>query len=213
MNDEKEEAADISHLSDIAHNEIVSFADRIETVLRRFYDKYKEHTNELNRQILVLKHEKEMSATYFCGYDPEEALVAQCSTCRFFQKRHSHCTLNDSTTNARYKCSGWKFKTNKECVDEYNASHNHEVAELREENARLMQRLEMCQKVNEQQEKEYLALKSENARLRAALKPVLACKVLSAMTAVTGSGESDYCSNIIFKAQRIYNEGGESEVE
>ena len=159
------------------------------------------------------KREKEMSDTYFCGYDPEEALVAQCSTCRFFKKKHSHCTLNDSTTNARYKCSGWKFKTNKECVDEYNASHNHEVAELRKENARLMQRLEMCQKVNEQQEKEYIALKSENDHLRAALKPVMECKVMSAMTAEIEPGRSDYCANIIEKAQRIYNEGGESEVE
>ena len=60
---------------------------------------------------------------------------------------------------------------------------------------------------------EYERAFAENTRLRAALKPVLECKVLSAMTAVTGSGESDYCSNIIFKAQRIYNEGGESEVE
>ena len=113
------------------------FADRIEAAYRSFYDKYKEHTDELNRQILLLKHEKEMSDTYFCGYDPEEALVMQCSTCRFFQRKHQHCTLNDSLTNARYKCSGWKFKTNKECADEYNASRNHEVAELREENARL----------------------------------------------------------------------------
>ena len=59
----------------------------------------------------------------------------------------TYCTLNDSLTNARYKFSGWKFKTNKECADEYNASRNHEVAELR----------------------------AENARLRAALKPVLEC--------------------------------------
>ena len=116
---------------------LTEIADRIEAAHRIFYDKYKEHTNELNRQILVLKHEKEMSDTYFCGYDPEEALVIQCSTCRFFQRKHQHCTLNDSLTNARYKCSGWKFKTNKECADEYNASRNHEVAELREENARL----------------------------------------------------------------------------
>ena len=116
---------------------LTEIADRIEAAHRRFYDKYKEHTDELNRQILVLKHEKEMSDTYFCGYDPEEALVMQCSTCRFFQRKHQHCTLNDSLTNARYKCSGWKFKTNKECADEYNASRNHEVAELREENARL----------------------------------------------------------------------------
>lgn len=52
----------------------------------------------------------------------------------------------------------------------------------------------------------YDELREENARLRAALKPVLECKVLSAMTAEVGKGESDYCSNIIFKAQRIYNE-------
>lgn len=37
-------------------------------------------------------------------------------------------------------------------------------------NDRLMHRIEMFQKVNEQQEKEYLALKSENDRLRDALK-------------------------------------------
>ena len=116
---------------------LTEIADRIEAAHRIFYDKYKEHTNELNRQIIVLKHEKEMSDTYFCGYDPEEALVMQCSTCRFFQRKHQHFALNDSLTNARYKCSGWKFKTNKECADEYNASRNHEVAELREENARL----------------------------------------------------------------------------
>lgn len=56
---------------------------------------------------------------------------------------------------------------------------------------------------------EYERAFAENARLRAALKPVLECKVLGAMTAEIGPGESDYCSNIIFKAQRIYNEGGE----
>lgn len=54
---------------------------------------------------------------------------------------------------------------------------------------------------------EAAAMRAENARLRAALKPVLECKVLGAMTAEIGPGESDYCSNIIFKAQRIYNEG------
>ena len=160
-----------------------TYADRIEKAYRRFYDKYKEHTDELNRQILILKHEKEMSTTYFCGYDPEEALVMQCSTCRFFQRKHSHCTLNDSLTNAKYKCSGWKFKTNKECVDEYNALLNHDVAELR----------------------------AENALLRAALKPVLECKVMSAMTAEIGPGKSEYCAALIEKAQRIYNEGEEKE--
>ena len=117
--------------------DLLSIADRIEAAHSRFYDKYKEHTDELNRQILVLKREKEMSDTYFCGYCPEEALVAQCSTCRFFQKKYSHCKLHDSLTNAKYKCSGWEFKTNKECADEYNASRNHEVSELSEENARL----------------------------------------------------------------------------
>ena len=114
-----------------------TYADRIEAAHRRFYDKYKEHTNELNRQILVLKREKEISDTYFCGYDPEEALVMQCSTCRFFKKKHSPCTLKDSLTNARYKCNEWKFKTNKECADEYKAEINREFAELRAENARL----------------------------------------------------------------------------
>ena len=52
----------------------------------------------------------------------------------------------------------------------------------------------------------YEELRDENKRLRAALKPVLECKVMSATTAEVGNGESDYCSNIIFKAQRIYNE-------
>ncbi len=60
-----------------------------------------------------------------------------------------------------------------------------------------------------QQGCEIADLKRENARLRAALKPVLECKVLSAMTAETESGESEYCSNIIFNAQRIYNESEE----
>ena len=41
-------------------NRMRSYADRIEAAHRRFYDKYKEHTDELNRQILVLKHENEM---------------------------------------------------------------------------------------------------------------------------------------------------------
>ena len=164
---------------------LTEIADRIEAAHRRFYDKYKEHTDELNRQILVLKHEKEMPHTYFFGYDPEEALVAQCSTCRFFQRKHSHCTLNDSLTNARYKCSGWKFKTNKECADEYKSKLNREVEELRK----------------------------ENTLLRAALKPILECKVMSAMTAEIEPGRSDYCAAIIEKAQRIYNGFNEREVK
>ena len=159
-----------------------TYADRILAAHKRFYDKYKEHTNELNRQILVLKREKEMSDTYFCGYDPEEALVAQCSTCRFFHKKYSHCKLHDSLTNAKYKCSGWKFKTNKECADEYKDEINREFEKLR----------------------------AENDRLRAALKPVLECKVMSAMTAEIKPGKSEYCAAIIEKAQRIYNEGEEN---
>ena len=47
-------------------------------------------------------------------------------------------------------------------------------------------------------------LRAENARLRAALKPILECKVMSAMTAEIGPGRSDYCAAIIEKAQRIY---------
>ena len=50
-------------------------------------------------------------------------------------------------------------------------------------------------------------LREENKRLRVALKPVLKCKVLSAMTAEVGPGRSEYCATIIEKAQHIYNEG------
>ena len=56
-------------------------------------------------------------------------------------------------------------------------------------------------------------LRAENARLRAALKPILECKVMSAMTAEIGPGRSDYCAAIIEKAQRIYNVCDESEVK
>lgn len=50
-------------------------------------------------------------------------------------------------------------------------------------------------------------LRKENARLRAALKPVLECKVMSAMTAEVEPGRSEYCATIIENAQHIYNEG------
>ena len=124
-----------------------------------------------------MRDEIQMLDTYFCGYDPEEALVMQCSTCRFFKKKHSHCTLKDSLTNARYKCNEWKFKTNKECADEYKAEINREFAELR----------------------------AENARLRAALKPVL--------DSVMDSATSDLSMEIaINEAKRIYNEFRESAV-
>ena len=185
-NESKETIADIvAQLRAAAHiqnadspRDVLKFADRIEAAHRRFYDKYKEHTNELNRQILVLKREKEISDTYFCGYDPEEALVMQCSTCRFFKKKHSHCTLKDSLTNARYKCNEWKFKTNKECADEYKAEINREFAELR----------------------------AENARLRAALKPVLDI----VMDSETSSLSMEIAIN---EAKRIYNGGGEKQKE
>ena len=79
--------------------------------------------------------------------------MAQCSTCRFFKKKHSHCTL------------------------EYKAEINREFAELR----------------------------AENARLRAALKPVL--------DIVMDSATSDLSMEIaINEAKRIYNEFRESAV-
>ena len=154
--------------------------DEVNNMLRQSADSIeREAAKDAEISSLRLKREKEISDAFFCGYDPEEALVAQCSTCRFFRKKHSHCTLNDSLTNAKYKCSKWEFKTNKECADEYKKSINNEVAELRE----------------------------ENAHLRAALKPVLECKVMSAMTAEIAPGRSKYCATIIEEAQHIYNEG------
>ena len=48
-------------------------------------------------------------------------------------------------------------------------------------------------------------LRAENTRLRAALKPILECKVMSAMTAEIEPGRSDYCASIIERSQRIYN--------
>ena len=53
----------------------------------------------------------------------------------------------------------------------------------------------------------YEELREENKRLRSALKPVLECKVLSAMTAEVRPGRSEYCATIIENAQHIYNEG------
>ena len=52
----------------------------------------------------------------------------------------------------------------------------------------------------------YEELREENKRLRAALKPVLECKVFSAMTAEVKPGRSEYCAAIIEKVQHIYNE-------
>ena len=61
--------------------------------------------------------------------------------------------------------------------------------------------------------REFEKLRAENARLRAALKPVLECKVMSAMTAEIKPGKSEYCAAIIEKAQRIYSEGEENRNE
>ena len=61
--------------------------------------------------------------------------------------------------------------------------------------------------------REVAELRAENDRLRAALKPVLECKVMSAMTAEIKPGKSEYCASIIEKAQHIYNEGEENQNE
>ena len=104
--------------------DLLSLADRIEAAYRSFYDKYKEHTDELNRQILVLKHE----------------------------------------------------------ADEYNASRNHEVSELRE----------------------------ENERLRAALRPVLDAYISQDDTSAQvydSRIDAAVALNAVREAKRIY-EGG-----
>ena len=54
---------------------------------------------------------------------------------------------------------------------------------------------------------EIAAKDNEIARLRAALKPVLDCKVMGAVTAEIEPGKSEYCAAIIEKAQRFYYEG------
>ena len=66
--------------------------------------------------------------------------------------------------------------------------------------------LSFADRIEAAHQREVAELRSENARLRAALKPVLECKVMSAMTAEIGPGKSEYCAAIIEKAQRIYNE-------
>ena len=54
---------------------------------------------------------------------------------------------------------------------------------------------------------------NEIARLRAALKPVLDCTVMGAVTAEIEPGKSEYCAAIIEKAQHIYYEGEENQNE
>lgn len=73
MSDEKQETvagivaeirgnAEFNHALVEVSKYLNEIADRIETAHKRFYDKYKEHTNELNRQILVLIREREEAA-------------------------------------------------------------------------------------------------------------------------------------------------------
>lgn len=50
-----------------------------------------------------------------------------------------------------------------------------------------------------------LPLKSENARLRAALKPVLECTVISNLFAIRGACMNQL-SDIVSEAQRIYDD-------
>ena len=73
--------------------------------------------------------------------------------------------------------------------------------------------LSFADRIEAARQREVAELRSENARLRAALKPVLECKVMSAMTAEIEPGKSEYCAAIIEKAQRIYSEGEENRNE
>ena len=73
--------------------------------------------------------------------------------------------------------------------------------------------LSISDRIEAAAKREVAELRSENARLRAALRPVLECKVMSAMTAEIGPGKSEYCAAIIEKAQRIYNEGEVKQTE
>ena len=79
-----------------------------------------------------------------------------------------------------------------------------------------MNRDEICDiadRIEAAHKREVAELRAENARLRSALKPVLECKVVSAMTVKTGQGEVEYCAVIIEKAQHIYNEGEDNQNE
>lgn len=60
---------------------------------------------------------------------------------------------------------------------------------------------------------EYERAFAENARLRAALKPVLECRVRDCMFAECNDGRMKYLFDLIRSAQRIYTGGGESEVK
>ena len=92
-------------------------------------------------------------------------------------------------------------------ADRIEAAHQREVGELRGERNGILNANASLAADNDRLRREVAELLSENARLRAALKPVLECKVLSAMTAEVKPGRSEYCATIIEKVQHIYNDG------
>ena len=82
------------------------------------------------------------------------------------------------------------------------------------ENAYLtLWRDEIADRIEAAEKREMAAKDEKIARLRAALNPVLDCKVMGAVTAEIEPGKSEYCSAIIEKAQRIYYEGEENRNE
>ena len=91
-----------------------------------------------------------------------------------------------------------------EFADRIISAHKREIADEKRISDAVIQSLRdrKLEKDREVAEKD-----NEIARLRAALKPVLDCKVMSAVTAEIEPGKSEYCATIIEKAQRIYYEG------
>ena len=89
-------------------------------------------------------------------------------------------------------------------ADRIEAAYNRELADEKHISDAIIKSLrdKKLEKDREVAEKD-----NEIARLRAALKPVLDCKVMGAVTAEIEPGKSEYCSAIIEKAQRIYYEG------
>ena len=92
-------------------------------------------------------------------------------------------------------------------ADRVEAAHKREIADEKRISDAVVQSLrdKKLEKDREVAEKD-----NEIARLSAALKPVLECKVMSAMTAEIAPGRSKYCATIIEEAQHIYNEGEEN---
>ena len=85
-----------------------------------------------------------------------------------------------------------------------------DIAKMMRRNEEVFHHLFWCEyadRIEAAHQREISELREENARLRAALKPVLECKVLSAMTAEVEPGRSEYGATIIEKVQHIYNDG------